>query len=219
MKRSHLIGALSAAMLVFITLSANAALLGRLETSPGSGTYHAYYDNQLDITWMADANINGLDTWDNQVAWAAGLTVGGVGNWRLPDMDKNGDDTIVDCLSGTQAACMDNEYGHLFLYGEGTILGNGIASNGYNPFSNVQDDIYWSGTESEEWEAYNRFVAFVYILPEGFQSSTDKYNSLYAWAVHDGDVGAAVVPIPAAAWLFGSGLICLMGFSRRTKAS
>ena len=33
----------------------------------------------------------------------------------------------------------------------------------------------------------------------------------YAWAVRDGDV----VPIPAAVWLFGSGLIVLAGFARR----
>ena len=33
----------------------------------------------------------------------------------------------------------------------------------------------------------------------------------YAWAVSDGDV----VPIPAAVWLFGSGLIVLAGFARR----
>ena len=47
-------------------------LQGRLETAPGSGVFQAYYDTHLDITWAANANINGNDTWDNQVAWAAG---------------------------------------------------------------------------------------------------------------------------------------------------
>jgi hypothetical protein len=59
-------------------------LEGRLETALGSGVFLAYYDPNLDITWAADANINGVDNWDNQVAWAAGLALGGVSGWRLP---------------------------------------------------------------------------------------------------------------------------------------
>jgi hypothetical protein len=38
-----------------------------------------------------------------------------------------------------------------------------------------------------------------------------------AWAVRDGDVAASVVPLPAAAWLFGSGLLGLFGVSRRKQ--
>ena len=93
----------------FITLPADAAFIGRLETSPGGGVFRAYYDDQLDITWTADANINSFDTSSNQVAWAAGFTIDGIGGWRLPNMDINGDGTIVQCSSGTQAACKDNE--------------------------------------------------------------------------------------------------------------
>jgi len=33
----------------------------------------------------------------------------------------------------------------------------------------------------------------------------------------DGDISA--VPIPAAVWLLGSGLVALLGFSKRRKAS
>jgi hypothetical protein len=36
------------------------------------------------------------------------------------------------------------------------------------------------------------------------------------WAVHDGDIGA--VPIPAALWLFGSGLLGLVGMAKRKAA-
>ncbi|MCK5092950.1 MAG: VPLPA-CTERM sorting domain-containing protein, partial [Gammaproteobacteria bacterium] len=52
---------------------------------------------------------------------------------------------------------------------------------------------------------------------DGKQSYNGKSYSYYAWAVHDGDVGASVVPVPAAVWLFGSGLIGLVGFARRKK--
>ena len=33
----------------------------------------------------------------------------------------------------------------------------------------------------------------------------------------NGDVGASVVPVPAAVWLFGSGLIGLLGVARRKR--
>ena len=44
-----------------LTTAAQAALIGRLETAPGSGIYQAYYDDQLDITWLADPDLNGVD--------------------------------------------------------------------------------------------------------------------------------------------------------------
>jgi hypothetical protein len=47
-----------------------AALIGVLPTTPGGSDWQAYYDNQLDITWTTNANINGADIWDNQVAWS-----------------------------------------------------------------------------------------------------------------------------------------------------
>ncbi len=59
--------------------TAEAAFFGRLETAPGTNVFQAYYDDQLDITWTADANINGPDTWDNQQTWVMGLTLNGVG--------------------------------------------------------------------------------------------------------------------------------------------
>ena len=45
----------------------------------------AYYDSHLDITWAANANINGADTWANQVAWASGLM-----QFPLPIADRHG---------------------------------------------------------------------------------------------------------------------------------
>ncbi len=56
-------------ILSVLSVAVNTALVDR-----GGGFI---YDDVLDITWTQDANINGLDTWDNQIAWAAGLTLGG----------------------------------------------------------------------------------------------------------------------------------------------
>jgi len=109
--KSHLLGAMSAVLLAFITVPANAALLGRLPVIPGGSDYQAYYDDQLDITWAANASITSVNNWNNQVAWAAGLTIGGVNGWRLPSADVNGDNTVVDCFGGGVAGCADNEMG------------------------------------------------------------------------------------------------------------
>ena len=54
-------------ILLFVMGSAQAALVDR-----GGGFI---YDDVLDVTWLQDANVNGADTWANQVAWADGLSV------------------------------------------------------------------------------------------------------------------------------------------------
>jgi hypothetical protein len=35
------------------------------------------------------------------------------------------------------------------------------------------------------------------------------------WAVRSGDLGAAIVPLAAAVWLFGGGLLRLIGMGRK----
>ena len=57
---------LLAAVLVLVAGGAQATLIDR-----GDGFI---YDTVQDITWTQDANISGYDTWDNQVAWAAGYS-------------------------------------------------------------------------------------------------------------------------------------------------
>jgi hypothetical protein len=170
----------------------------------------AYYDDQLDITWAQDANINGVKDWDTANAWAAGLTIAGVGGWRLPSMDVNGDDVIVDCTSD-QEACKDNEYGHLNNYGAGTVFGSGITSSSPGPFSHVQSVRYWSSTGF----APNPSLAWGFGFGGGGPGLDNKLDDFYGWAVQSGNVGA--VPVPAAVWLFGSGLIGLLGLARRKR--
>lgn len=178
-------------LFTFMIAPANAAFFGRLETSAGSGIYQAYYDDQLDITWTANANINSTDTWANQVAWAAGLTIDSIGGWRLPNMDINGDDDILAC-SLDQAACKDNEYGHLFYYGAGMIFGSGITSSSPGPFSNVQPGNYWSGTEF----AFSSTDSWLLNFSTSNSAAANKFLNLFVWAVRDGDIDGVVDPLP-----------------------
>ena len=171
----------------------------------------AYYDDVLNLTWLTDANAAGTKlNWVNANNWAANLDVSGVTGWRLPNMDINGDDVIVSCTTD-QAACKDNEYGHLYNYGASMTFGGGITSGSPDPFSNVLFDFYWSSTE------YARPIgAQLMHFGVGIQDPGRREDTFFAWAVKSGDVSA--IPVPAAVWLFGSGLISLVGLARRKKS-
>ena len=71
--------------LTVVSFSSNAALIGRLAATEGGTDYQAYYDTEADLTWLADANVNGAMNWADANAWTAGLDVDGVTGWRLPD--------------------------------------------------------------------------------------------------------------------------------------
>lgn len=198
--KSPLLGAVCAVVLTFVTAAANAGLIGRLETYPGSGMFQAFYDDQLDITWLADGNAavgsafddgfsatDGRMTWASATEWASSLNINGLTGWRLPNMDINGDDNIVDCLTVTQAACRDNEYGHLFYYGAGTTLGGGLMSN-QEPFSNVQSS-YWSSTENTSDPA----SAWIF-SSWGMGAASKSTSERFAWAARSGDVGPPTPP-------------------------
>ena len=192
------------ACLTVVSFSTNAALIGVLPATTGGTDWQAYYDTDLDITWTADANINGVDTWANQNIWAAGLTIGGVSGWRLPTT-LNSDASCTTPSNSTGFNCTGSEMGHLFNV-------EGISSVALGPFSNVQSFNYWSGTEF----APNPANAWVFNFGSGSQGAVNKGNNRFAWAVQSGNVGgASVVPVPAAVWLFGSGLIGLIGVARR----
>ncbi len=93
----------------------------------------------------------------------------------------------------------------------GPQAGWGLANT--SPFNNLQADKYWSGNEYAP-DTYN---AWVFYFDSGVQNYYNaKNNSLYALAIRPGDVSA--VPVPAAFWLFGSGLLGLVGMARRKKA-
>lgn len=207
-----IISVVSAGVLLVATLStADAAFFGRLETAPGTNVFQAYYDDQLNITWTADANLNGSDTWDNQQTWAMNLTINGVGDWRLPNLDVNNNGDIIDCTTGVP--CMDNEYGHLMHYGGGTVEFGGIQPSSEFPFSNVQSSIYWSGNElPNPLNTFAMGIEFKDGVNSGTVSTNFKTSSALAWAVRDGDVPVSAVPTPSAKFLMASGLIGLVGW-------
>ena len=142
--------------------------------------------------------------WADANSWAAGLTVDGVTGWRLADTDTS--------CSGYN--CTGSEMGNLFYNELVGVAGSPITTThnaNYDLFSNVISFPYWSATEY----APNNLSAWRFRMSTGDQSGVGigKENNYYAWAVQSGDVSA--VPVPAATWLFCSGLISLIGLARR----
>ena len=50
--------------------AANAALIGR-DLDGDLATFEAYFDTDLNVTWLADANVNGRMTWAQANTWTA----------------------------------------------------------------------------------------------------------------------------------------------------
>jgi hypothetical protein len=175
------------------------------------------YDDVQDITWAQNTSINGTGDWATQMAWVDSLSIyDSVRNvtwddWRLPSADVDGNGVIYECnpIGGGYwlETCLDNEMS--FMYSRYRPWETGL-------FTNLRADFYWSGTEyapsPAEW-------AWSFAMFNGENYGGDfKQAEWHAWAVRDGDVAASVVPIPAAVWLFGSGLGLLAWFRRRHTA-
>lgn len=213
-----------------------------------STTVEAYYDTSLNITWLADANYaytshydaDGIMTWDQSIAWIAGLNATQyleLHNWRLPNVNQSFGPTCgldANAFSGGLCGHNVNPLSSELAYMYHSTLGNlssidtqgnlqdggGLTNTG--PFIALMDGVYWSMDESMS----DATRAWGFDMGVGYQVEFDKATLFpwgnYAWAIHDGDVGtpvASAVPLPAAACLLGSGLIGLLGFSKRSKAA
>ncbi len=184
------------AMLLGLSATAQATLIDRGLDTLGN---RLIYDDDLGITWYDfSAPMGNLAT---QINWASGLSVtlgsNTYADWRLPASNN-----ITNCI-GT--GCTDSEMGHLYYVELGNTAGGPLANTG--PFQNLKGDLYWSGTPSP-------LGGWAFGFGSGNQQPNwSTANYFWALAVRDGDVSA--VPVPATVWLFGSGMMALLGVARR----
>jgi len=199
---------LIAAAMLFTTVT-HAALESRLDGL-------AIYDTDLNITWLQDASyaqtsgydVDGGMTWHQANTWASSLSIGGISGWRLPDI--YGAHHLDICNF-----CFGSELAHLFydeMGGEYFSPIHETHNANYYLFQNVRSNLYWLAT--------GNFPVGMDALAFSFEGGAVGYfsnsSNFSTWAVHDGDV--AVVPVPTAAWLLGSGLLGLVGVARRKEA-
>ncbi|MEQ1638593.1 MAG: DUF1566 domain-containing protein [Methylococcales bacterium] len=194
MKFQHL-----ALVLLALSGAAEANLIDR-----GNGMI---YDQDLNLTWIQNTDISYFMTWDQANAWATDLSYGGYSDWRLP--------TTPDANSSYGYNQTSSEMGHLFYHELGGLAGHTLSSThnaNYGLFrfrDSTLNYAYWSGTES----AADPNFAWYFSTVTGIQYDNTKDKEYLAWAVRTGDV--AVVPVPAAVWLLGSGLLGLLGLRRQ----
>lgn len=200
--------------------TAQAALQGR-DLNGSIGSFEAYYDTDLNITWLAAANNTAM-TWAAANTWAANLSftdgVNTYDNWRLPiviDTGTSGCDfayTSTDC--GYNVNTATSEMAHLFYdelgnkayfttAGASPQAGWGLTNTG--PFTNLQlqPGIYWSGSVYAPDISRAWYVDFSI----GRQYHNPTYAGYYALAVSPGDVAAVPEADTWAMLLAGLGLV------------
>jgi hypothetical protein len=143
----------------------------------------------------------------------------GFNDWRLP-ATLVPDAGCTGVALSTGFGCTGSELGHLFHVELGATAGTSVLTTGdpteVAKFSNLlnasSSSGYWSGMD------YNSDPNFAYFFryDSGQQAGVSKNTPIGVWAVRD---GSSVIPIPAAVWLFGSGLLGLIGITRRKKAA
>jgi hypothetical protein len=231
------------AALVCVSGGAQASLVGRDingNAVAGNAASSVFlYDTVLNVTWLRNANANGLMNWTQANTWAANLVVGAYDDWRLPTLGPvNGtsfnynftNNGTSDHGFGATGAGWGtaSEMGPLFY----VTLGNkgyctpgaggssgcaeqpgwGLTNTG--AFQNLQSGFYWSGLEY----APDTGDAWDFLIGYGNAYPNYKGNSLYALAVRPGDVLVPAVPEPETYALMLAGLAVVGAAARRRKA-
>jgi len=220
------------ALLAVLLLSAVPAFAGLINRGNG-----LIYDTTLNITWLQDANYAmtsgtalpcapgarecnpaaGNMPWDQANAWANQLVYGGYDGWRLPDA-HNQDGTGPDITPSP-----GSEMGHMFYNNLGGRRGafpgaEFIDENGnVVSFLNLSSgDTWWLGDEWDDGSISAWYFVIGYGESSGNQYGMEKWRARYAWAVHDGDIGAVSVPDPGSTLLlFGISLVGLRAWRKR----
>jgi hypothetical protein len=230
---------------IILTLTAaasHAALLGRVPLTPGGTDYQAVYDTDLNITWLANANLaatntfgivqdgysfigaNGYATGFASERWSAGMNAAnylGVSDWRLPStLQPDGTCQLQVLINGTDTTvslgvgCRGSEMGHLFFDELGGISGRNI-----NIFHNANYFLFRNIVPNNyaSGTPYSLDPTLFYIFDFNTSDQRIFFSSGqggFLWPVRNGDIALATVPVPAAVCLLGSAL-GVLGWKRR----
>jgi hypothetical protein len=162
-----------------------------------------------------------LDAAHDWVAAMNNASYLGFSDWRMPHASPL-DSSCTNDTGGTTSRsdgvgynCNGGEMGHLYYDELSGVAGNQITTSGDDDLSlfyNIQDESYSPYWYENGYPPYpGSTLARRFSFYNGETWNPASGNSLHVWVVRD----ASVVPIPAAVWLFGSGLLGLVGVARR----
>jgi len=184
-------------------------------------------------------DADGRMTWTQANTWANNLNYGGYSSgWRLARntpvngtqsgwnyaLSANGSTDGGYNITSTFSELSYMYYVNLGLKGYYSTSGNpqsgwGVFGNGtyggqkdVGLVRNLQSDVYWSGTAYAPSPAD---FAWVFSTYNGDQELSIQSNGFFAWAVRDGDVTVAAVPVPGSVALLAGGLALLGVVTRR----
>ena len=232
MHTSRLMGAVCAFVFAVLATTANAALVVPNGLSPGD-KYHVIFVSST----TRDATSSDIEDYDAHVQAAAdaagiGSTIG-LNDWRAVGSTTTVDaiDHLSPLFSSTTEIPIYNQNGDLVSASFNglwdTTLDNDIA---YTENNTPLATNVWTGTFSTGLASTNSELGTVGFVRLGLSTDTGsawvdaniagKYitgQNLYGLSSEL--VVPTTVPIPATSWLFGSGLLGLVGIARRKKAS
>lgn len=232
MKKSQLLGVICAVLCTFTTVSTNAAVVTvPAGLNPGdeyrlafitSTTRNASSTNIADynafVTGVANTQVDLVSLGTAWSAIASTATVDARDNTNTNPGSGTG--VPIYTLDGVLIAASNADLWDNFLLSPLNIMETGLTT----PFS-----VAWTGTDAFGVEFVNSENSF------GLGRDNPVYggpNTLGNWSTLAADIRfssyplyglsgvlTAAVPIPAAAWLFSSGLLGLVGIARKKKAA
>ena len=137
-------------------------------------------DQLTGLMWTRDANLPRVKkTWQDALAFVAGLNVGGLTDWRLPNVNEL--ESLVNAGETNTATWLNNQ-----------------------GFTNVQgnlNDIYWSST----WRDVSMLDVFGIDMRDGMvaPSMVDPAIVNYVWSVRAGQMDSSDPDHPANIWKTG----------------
>lgn len=191
----------------------------------------AVYDTDLNVTWLANANLSASNTfgiinipssgampWQTAESWIVAMNAAnylGFNTWRLPtttqpDPTCSNQDPVLRNSSGV--SCTGSEMGHLFYSELGGTKNVALSAHNnsasYSLFQNLQDTTYWSDTTDPTG---NPAAAWSFQFQNGSQISSAKQSNIFlVMAVLNGDVASPKV-LPQ--FTFGGGWYSAMYFT------
>ncbi|MDK2126108.1 hypothetical protein [Parachitinimonas caeni] len=163
----------------------------------GDGVVDAYYDTQLNITWLYNPSLwmpgPAYRNWQDAKGLVAGFQVNGVAGWRLPRLNPNVCDPIwvsaQDCAKGPYAKT--NELLHLWF----VTLDGLRADHPMRTHFAFADGVWYENEGPASFPNSAYYMYFAMLAHPGFEAYKPGNSGVrfLPWPVRDGDVGT---PLP-----------------------